>query len=142
MEQTLNQVADNIVEHHVLLNVSGFIDELQRAHSEHGSYFEWGSELAYCEPTDEQIKEYIEDNTTDQYQPDEDDARSELQLVEVLEYWAVDEWLANKLRDRGEAVSELGGYNIWGRQTSGQAIAIDYVIESIAKDISEAREFK
>ena len=54
---------------------------------------------------------------------------------EVLEHWIVSDWLARNLADRGETVCELMGLTIWGRCTSGQSIALDGIIEDIAKDM-------
>ena len=56
---------------------------------------------------------------------------------EVYEYWAISDWLYGKLKDRGQIV--IDAYpQIWGRQTTGQAIVLDGVIRSIAKDILRA----
>lgn len=52
---------------------------------------------------------------------------------EVYEHWIVSTWLANRLRDQGEAVGDLLGLTIWGRCTTGQAIYIDSVMERIAR---------
>jgi hypothetical protein len=59
---------------------------------------------------------------------------------ECLEHWLVTKWLAEKLEEHGEAVSDdaIDGLTIWGRCTSGQAIAGDWIIERIARDILEA----
>ena len=54
---------------------------------------------------------------------------------EALEFWAVSRWFAEKLAEKGEAVGELFGLNIWGRATSGQAILLDSVIEEIGRDM-------
>ena len=50
---------------------------------------------------------------------------------EALEHWLVSEWLAKRLLEEGEMVIEFLGLTIWGRTTSGQAIYIDSVIETI-----------
>lgn len=47
---------------------------------------------------------------------------------EIFEYWAVSDWLATKLEEKREAILSAYGLNIWGRQTSGQSISMDYVI--------------
>ncbi len=54
---------------------------------------------------------------------------------EAYEHWIVSDWLAEKLRDKGEMVGELHGLTIWGRCTTGQAIALDGVMQEIAKDL-------
>ena len=60
---------------------------------------------------------------------------SEQCVQEILEHWIVDNTLARKLRERGESVVEVCGLPIWGRTTSGQAIAMDSVIQHIAFDL-------
>lgn len=136
-EETKQQRADRLVAQEVYCNVNGLIEMIQTMAND-SSQFEWESYAFTCEPTDEQVKEYIADNTTEIYTPDEDEARSELQFVEVLEYWAVSEWLADKLKENGEAVTEFGSTQVWGRTTSGQAIAIDRVIEDITEELYKA----
>jgi hypothetical protein len=53
---------------------------------------------------------------------------------EIYEHWIVSDWLAGKLEARGETVARdvLGGMTIWARPTTGQAIAMDAVIQTIA----------
>ena len=55
--------------------------------------------------------------------------------IEILEYWAVTEWYAGKLREHGHVVSEILDFHVWGRSTSGQAILMDGVTERIARDM-------
>ena len=57
--------------------------------------------------------------------------------IEVLEYWFVDDFLANNLKEKGEVIINSPRHHIWGRQTSGQSISQDWVIQEIAKDILE-----
>ena len=52
--------------------------------------------------------------------------------VEIFEYWLVSPYLGRKLRESGEPVLERCGAWIWGRTCTGQAIALDWVIEKIA----------
>jgi len=59
---------------------------------------------------------------------------------EVFEHWVVSSWLAEKLIEKGEKVDrDFAGLTVWARTTTGQAIAMDYVIQSIAADL--AREY-
>lgn len=53
---------------------------------------------------------------------------------EIMEYWAVDEWLANKLENKGEIIFEMLDFRVWGRQATGQAIKLDNIIQEIAKE--------
>lgn len=50
---------------------------------------------------------------------------------EVLEWWLVSDWLADKLRERDEVVVEDYGCRWRGRTTSGQAVYMDWVIAEI-----------
>ena len=51
---------------------------------------------------------------------------------EVLEWWLVTPYMADMLREKGEVI--LSDYDCywWGRQTSGQALYMDGVIQEIA----------
>jgi hypothetical protein len=71
------------------------------------------------------LQEYLEENH--HYEP---------QAAEILEWWKVSSWLADKLLDQGECIIEFGGGfpSIWGRCTSGQAILLDWVISKIAME--------
>jgi len=53
---------------------------------------------------------------------------------EIYEFWAVDEWLANKLENKGEIIFKMLDFIVWGRQTTGQAIKMDNVIQEIAEE--------
>ena len=50
---------------------------------------------------------------------------------DVLEWYSVNSWLADKLRERDEVVIDYQGLHIWGRTTTGQVAWIDYVIQDI-----------
>jgi len=58
----------------------------------------------------------------------------------ALEHWIVSPWLGAQLFAMGEMVGELFGLHIWGRQTSGQAIYMDGVIQAIASSRQEAQD--
>ena len=62
---------------------------------------------------------------------------------EIYEWWAVSNWFGEKLREHGEVVLDGWNKQIWGRQCSGQAILLDWVIEKIAYDmgILEGQEY-
>ena len=53
---------------------------------------------------------------------------------DILEWWLVDSWLAERLKQQGEVVIEEYGCYWWGRSTSGQAICLDSVIQSICEE--------
>ena len=54
---------------------------------------------------------------------------------EVLEWWLVTPYMADMLKNNGEVI--LAAYDCywWGRQTSGQGLSMDWVIQKIAEDI-------
>ena len=55
---------------------------------------------------------------------------------EVLEWWLVTPYMADMLKNNGEVI--LAAYDCywWGRQTSGQGLSMDWVIQKIAEDMS------
>ena len=55
---------------------------------------------------------------------------------EVLEWWLVTPFMADMLKNNGEVI--LAAYDCywWGRQTSGQGLSMDYVIQKIAEEMS------
>ena len=52
---------------------------------------------------------------------------------EVLEWWLVTPFMADMLKNNGEVI--LAAYDCywWGRQTSGQGLSMDWVIQEIAR---------
>lgn len=59
--------------------------------------------------------------------------------IEVFEHWIVSDWLADHLIKRGEKVDkDFCGLTVWARTTTGQAIANDYVIDDILRELGEA----
>lgn len=54
---------------------------------------------------------------------------------DVMEWWLIDSWLAERLKAQGEVIIEEYGCYWWGRQSSGQAIYMDYVIQRICGGI-------
>jgi len=56
-------------------------------------------------------------------------------MTEVFEYWIVTPWLAEKLKAHGELVTEFFNLDIWGRQTAGQLISEDDIIEDITRKL-------
>ena len=57
------------------------------------------------------------------------------ELPEVYEWWGVSKWLAEKLKEQGEVIIDDYLCDIWGRQTTGQAILLDSVISRICNDM-------
>ena len=91
---------------HVLASASFLIKEMIR--SSPSADKEWYNDL-FCQRRDEQGYE------------DE--------LREPLEFWIVSDQLASFLQERGELLTHYFEFWIWGRETSGQSIEMDAVIE-------------
>lgn len=51
---------------------------------------------------------------------------------EIFEWWLVTRWLAERLKEHGEVVIDAFDCHWWGRQSSGQAVYMDDVIQKIA----------
>ena len=67
-----------------------------------------------------------------------DDNSIEPYYEEAYEHWIVSDWLARKLEEAGEMVTDdFLGLTLWGRCTTGQAILLDSVICSIYNDLHE-----
>ena len=61
---------------------------------------------------------------------------SEQEPQEILEWWPVSDWMKDKLLEKGEPILNYQDYNyFWGRTCSGQAICLDHVIQTIAKEV-------
>jgi len=54
---------------------------------------------------------------------------------EIMEYWAVDNHLYEKLKEMGHPVWDSGSTKVWGRCTSGQAILLDLAISEICESM-------
>ena len=56
--------------------------------------------------------------------------------TDVLEWWLVTPFMADMLKSNGEVI--LAAYDCywWGRQTSGQGLSMDWVIQKIAEGMS------
>ena len=54
---------------------------------------------------------------------------------EIMEWWLVTPYMAELLKEKGEVI--LSDYDCcwWGRQTSGQALYMDGVIQEIAEQM-------
>jgi hypothetical protein len=97
---------EGLVNREVLCNVSYLVTELMSQEK----YFEDLSEL---------------------FGQEDDDGN----MPEVYEYYIVTPWFAEKLKAHGELVTEFFNLDIWGRQTSGQLVYMDAVIDDIARKL-------
>lgn len=105
--------------------------------------------LAYCDDieTDKQLLsqglDIITGSMDGPHDPDWRDLAEHLDIDpeqrEALEHWIVSDHLAYHLEQAGEMITrDLYGMTVWGRTTSGQAISIDSVIETIVREVQDA----
>lgn len=78
------------------------------------------------------VNEFFKLTMVEEYETERDELFGKR---EVLEIYAVSEWLFKLLKEQGESVVELLGQYLWGRCTSGQAIDMDTVIEDIVLEL-------
>ena len=55
------------------------------------------------------------------------------ELDEVFEWWLVTPYMADPLKENGEVIFADYDCYWWGRQTSGQGLSMDWVIQEIAR---------
>lgn len=62
-----------------------------------------------------------------------EETHNEDKLPEVLEWWMVDSWIANRLEEEGEVIISTGQEYFWGRDCHGQPIYMDQIMLIIAR---------
>ena len=144
----------HLCENHILLNVTVFIEKILGLDHEASTddfselfdldyldmfedsdwTFDESSLILYTDKGEEyqtykSKAEFIEDLP---YCYSDWDNNIELSYHEPLEYYVVTDYLAKRLKERGQPVTFYKYLWIWGRCTFGQAIFIDNVMEEIA----------
>ncbi len=62
------------------------------------------------------------------------------QEQEIREWWLISDWLADRLKSHGEAILQHPFGVWWGRSVTGQRIAMDDVIQTIAAPYTQSEE--
>lgn len=166
MNNAIEQVADRIVEKEVIYCVSMLVSSIAKEHEVinglpideedimsimiKSDYDElpdgyrilqdeegmWAFSLIDGEEDD--YPEYEHDTEEEAIKAAWEDSGEEPPTIEALEHWIVSDWLADKLEAEGEMICrDFVGLTIWGRVTSGQHIAMDYVIQKIAEKLND-----
>jgi len=67
---------------------------------------------------------------------EDEDWESEPDLTprEPYEFYIVDNWFAARLREHDQLLTDYWGFWVWGRETTGQSIIIDWVFQKIYAD--------
>lgn len=125
MNQETYNKAQALVQNEIFVNASRMIDALLKAEDQETTDALYGSLTHECEACNgDGYDDEGEDCT-------ECEGEGHITL-EPLEFWAVTSRLSGKLSEWGGCTFECHGLDIWGRTTSGQAIAMDYIIQEIA----------
>jgi len=111
-----NNKAEQVIKNHVIININ---ETIEHALNEN-------PELLLEANNYEKVKKELNADNIDCWEWDEPD---------IYEFWAVDEWLYNRLTEEGEITFEYLDFYVWGRRTTGQAIYMDEVIQKIAEKI-------
>ncbi len=77
------------------------------------------------------VKKDVPDEDYIKYATEECEANGNMIEQEIFEWYAVSDWLAKQLKEHNEPVLENDYGTWWGRTCTGQAIAMDSVIEDI-----------
>lgn len=75
---------------------------------------------------------------SDIHQADDFCPSEELDFRKPYEFYIVTEYLAFKLKENNQLVTNQWGFWIWGRETTGQLILIDYVFQKIYNDFKNS----
>ena len=88
---------------------------------------QWYEDLFSQYEEDFDIWEVNEDYEGTNYCPPEPDP----ELREPFEFWIVSDYFASKLKENHHLVTNHWGFWMWGRETTGQSILIDYIFQKI-----------
>lgn len=143
-ENKRQELGMRLVEREIITNCSTMVSEVYELANKAGDNelledtFKMHMKTAHvclkCErefSSEDDAQEHIDD---DHAQESPEDIEIEERDNGAFEHWIVSTWLYNRLEERGEIVGELFGFKIWGRTCSGQAIALDSVIQDIAEE--------
>ncbi len=127
MNNELRDMTERIVDNHVIMLATLLVTDHLRLKGEIGN-ISWDN-MENLLVTDEEVA--IEEGYTSLDHMRDEGADEQ----EALEWWFVTPWLYRALRDRREIVLDSDYGHLWGRGTSGQRIAMDAVMEKLAKEL-------
>ena len=132
----MSTASSRIVENEIFLNVSLLVNELLRKDEDFQEAFYSVPMYTYIECSICEGEGEVEDEDGDLIECENCEGRGEVEDVpnEPLCFYAVSNWLSEKLQEQGEFILEYAGLNIWGRTTFGQSITLDYVINKITRE--------
>lgn len=126
-----SQAAQDFLAKHIHVRANLLINELLEKYQRDWSLTEspWYEQL-FCQYEEQDIWEEDPDWIGTNYCPPE----PEPDLREPYEFWIVSDFFAQKLKQNDQLLTNHWGFWIWGRETTGQSILIDYVFQKIWDD--------
>lgn len=109
--------AQDFLYKHVHANCSQLIDHLLK--DPEGLDAQWAHDL---------FGQYEESEDSD-YCPEPDP-----ELREPYEFWIISSQFAYFLQQHNQLLTDYFGFHIWGRETTGQSILLDYVFQQVWKE--------
>ena len=64
----------------------------------------------------------------------EEEEEVEYETREPYEFWAVSNYFGEFLQKKDELVTDVWGFYLWGRETTGQSILLDHVFQEFVKE--------
>lgn len=92
--------------------------------------YQWYEDL-FLQPQHQGEEDFL--SNSDDYSSEE-----EIEYREPYEFWIVSDYFANKLKENNELLTDYWGFWIWGRETTGQSILIDYIFQKIYDNYKNA----
>lgn len=136
------RIKDKLVEREVIMLASDIVEAFNRV--DDGFFTEISLEA--CDYTDEELLQLYHDEYEGQAEQSGDAKNRQQQRLEfmhnqdvsskeVYEWYFVTDRLASDLELKGEVIVRYFNSPLWGRQTTGQSISMDGVINDIAIDM-------
>ena len=123
-----SQAAQDFLDKHIYARANLLIDELTKKLPD-ATESPWYEDLFY-QYKEPDIWEEDPDWIGTNYCPPEPDP----EFREPYEFWIVSDFFAQKLKKYDYLLTNHWGFWIWGRETTGQSILIDWVFQKIWDD--------
>lgn len=122
---------------HIRANCSMLINDLLKENERNWDLENkyWYDDL-YCQYIEPDIWQEDPDWIGTNYCPPE----PEPELREPYEFYIVSDWFAARLKEQDQLLTDYWGFWIWGRETTGQSIILDYVFQKIYQEDVKLRQ--
>jgi len=137
--------AERYLDRDVLKCDSCLVDDMLKDEADHGTTeWEWDNILnLYPDSSDwdaDECQAWLAERGISWDEDDQDNGYVDLinenaEAAEIYEWWAVTEWLAQKLVGIGEPVLDNAYGNWWGRTCCGQGLLMDGTLQQIAREV-------